>query len=76
MDPSKLAEIQAHTRAIAALLYEETPPDKLVTLEGIEEAVRAHLLEHVSPEVALFLSKKAQKPLLDEPDTSTASWAN
>lgn len=76
MDPRKLTEIQAHARAIAALLYEETEPDKLTTLEGIEGAVRTHLLEHVNPEIALFLSEKAHKPRLDEPDTSTASWEN
>ena len=58
MDADKQAQIQAHARAIAALLYEETDPDQVKTLAGIEEAVRGHLLEHVSPEIGNFLLKQ------------------
>ncbi len=54
MDTEKLQQIQAHARAIAALLYDETAPEQLTTLEGIETAVRGHILEHVSPEIGLF----------------------
>lgn len=54
MDANKKAQIQAHARAIAALLYEETDPEQVKTLAGIEEAVREHLLEHVSPELGFF----------------------
>lgn len=43
MDANKKAQIQAHARAIAALLYEETDPEQVKTLAGIEEAVREHL---------------------------------
>jgi hypothetical protein len=72
MDADKKAQIQAHARAIAALLYEETDPEQVKTLAGIEEAVRDHLLEHVSPEIGNFLSKQgvAQQP--DENGASTA----
>jgi hypothetical protein len=56
MDADKLQQIQAHAQAIAALLYDETAPEQLTTLEGIETAVRGHLLQHVSPEIGLFLS--------------------
>lgn len=31
MDAEKLQQIQAHARAIAALLYEETAPEQLTT---------------------------------------------
>ena len=58
MDTDKKAQIQAHARAIAALLYEETDPDQVKTLAGIEASVRGHLLEHVSPEIGDFLSKQ------------------
>ena len=54
MEADKQAQIQAHARAIAALLYEETDPDQVKTLAGIEEAVRGDLLEHVSPEMGIF----------------------
>ncbi|NJO43826.1 MAG: ISKra4 family transposase, partial [Cyanobacteria bacterium CRU_2_1] len=47
MDAEKKAQIQAHARALAALLYEETDPEQVKTLAGIETAVRGHLLEHV-----------------------------
>lgn len=57
MDSDKLQQIQAHARAIAALLYDETSPEQLTTLEGIEGAVREHILEYVSPEVGHFLSQ-------------------
>jgi hypothetical protein len=58
MDADKLQQIQAHARAIAALLYDETTPEQLTTLEGIETAVRGHILEHASPEIAHFLSQQ------------------
>ncbi|MGI0494980.1 ISKra4 family transposase [Alkalinema pantanalense CENA528] len=54
MDADKKAQIQAHARALAALLYEETDPEQVKTLAGIENAVRGHLLEHVSPEIGKF----------------------
>jgi hypothetical protein len=64
MNVDKKAQIQAHARAIAALLYEETDPEQVQTLAGIEAAVRSHLLEHVSPEIGDFLLKQlaAQQP--------------
>lgn len=54
MDAEKKAQLQAHAQAIAALLYEETDPDQVKTLEGIEETVRDHLLEYVGPEIGFF----------------------
>jgi len=54
MDTDKLQQIQAHAREIAALLYEETPAERLTSLEGIEAAVREHLLTSVSPEIGVF----------------------
>lgn len=40
MDADKQTQIQAHARAIAALLYEETAPEAVTTLVGIEVTVR------------------------------------
>ena len=50
----KKNEIQAHARAIAALLYEEADAEQVQTLAGIEDTVRAQLLKHVSPEIGVF----------------------
>jgi hypothetical protein len=73
MNSEKQKQIEAHARAIAALLYEETAPEQLTTLEGIEEAVRGHVLEHVSPTIGHFLLQQRAKPVADEPGTSKAS---
>ncbi len=47
MDSAKEAQITAHALALAALLYEETEPEKLKTLGGIEEAIREHMQTRV-----------------------------
>ena len=39
MSPEKTEALKAHLQAIAAILYEETPPEKLNTLEEIEQTV-------------------------------------
>lgn len=75
MDADKLQQIQDHARAIAALLYEETAPEQLTTLEGIESAVRGHILEYVSPQIGQFLSQQQAAPAVDEADTSKSSLA-
>jgi hypothetical protein len=76
MDAEKLQQIQEHTRAIAALLYEETAPEQLTTLEGIESAVRSHILEHVSPEVGQFLSQALVALAVDAGDNSKVFLEN
>lgn len=73
MDTDKKAQIQAHARAIAALLYEETDPEQVKTLAGIEAAVRDHLLEHVNPEIGNFLSQQVAAQQADENGGLTAS---
>ena len=75
MDADKQAQIQAHVRAIAALLYNETAPEQLTTLEGIETAVRGHILEQVSPQIGLFLSKPRVAPAEGAVGTLKASSA-
>lgn len=75
MDADKQAEIQAHARAIAALLYDETAPEQLTTLEGIEAAVRGHILEQVSPQIGLFLSTQPAAPGVGGVGDSKASSA-
>lgn len=71
MDSAKKAQIQAYAQAIAALLYEETDPEQVKTLAGIEEAVRAHVLEHVSPAIGNFLLQ----PVVARPADATAPSA-
>ena len=59
MDASKAEQIKAHARAIAKLLYEETEetnPGCLETFEGIEHALRGHILTILGPRSGSFLS--------------------
>lgn len=76
MDAAKKAQLQAHARAIAALLYEEAEAEQVQTLAGIEETVRTQVLAHVSPEIGVFLSKQAAERLEDVPGRSAASSEN
>ncbi len=68
MTPDKAEELQKHLQAIAAILYEDTPPGSLTSLEEIEKTVRQKVLKHVSPEIGIFLSKKLQVQQQAEPD--------
>lgn len=67
MDASKAEQIKSHARAIAKLLYTETAattPEQLENFEGIEQAVRGHILDHVGPEIGEFFAEQqaANKP--------------
>lgn len=73
MDAEKQAQIKAHARAIAALLYEETEPAQVMTLAGIEATVRGHILEQLTPEIGAFLSRPAVATRQGENAASPAS---
>lgn len=56
MDAETRTQLHTHLEAIAAILYNQTEPEQVATLEAIEQTVRQQMLEYVSPEVAKFLS--------------------
>jgi len=58
MTPEEKERLQAAVKEIAAILYKNTPPSELETLEGIEKTVRSQMLAHVSPQIAFFLSNR------------------
>lgn len=58
MTPSEEKELEACLRRVSEILYNNSDQESLETLETLENAVRAKVLEHVSPKIALFLSKK------------------
>lgn len=64
MTPEEQERLRACTQEIAEILYRNSDKAGIKTLEGIEQTVRQQMLEHVSPEVALFLS--TVKPVLPE----------
>ena len=61
MTESEKNEIHSHVQAIAAILYrdsESREPEKLISLEGIEIAVREQMQNCVSKDIGIFLSKQ------------------
>jgi hypothetical protein len=65
MTPEDQQALITSAREIAKILHRNAPPEAIHTLEGIEKTVRGQLLDHVSPEIALFLSNS-------RPDSNTA----
>jgi hypothetical protein len=76
MTPEEAQALQAHVDAIAAILYQNTAPEKLQSLEGIEQAVRQHMIEQVSPQIGIFLSKQVQQPQQVDLEGSKAALEN
>lgn len=76
MTPEQEQALQAHIKAIAKILYDDTPPEQLTTLAGIEQVVRQQMQKHVMPSVGVFLSKLSptQPEAID--DSSKASSEN
>ena len=68
MNPEQQQALQEHIQAIAQILYDDTSPEQLTSLAGIEQAVRQHMQKHVMPAVGVFLS-----PQLPAPPPATAA---
>ena len=66
METSKIEKLQEHAKEIAKILYSETNPEEVKTLEGIEKTVRKQLLEYVNPEIGNFLSAKQVRQQQEE----------
>jgi hypothetical protein len=60
MTPEKAKRIQQLSTEIASLLYEETEVEEMTSLIKIEKTARDLILEHVIPNIGVFLSKRAQ----------------
>lgn len=58
MTPDKEQALKTHLEAIAQILYDESDPEAMKTLEGIELTLRQQLQAYVSPELGLFLSER------------------
>jgi hypothetical protein len=76
MTPEQEQALQAHIQGIAKILYDDTPPDELTSLAGIEQAVRKQMQKHVMPEVGVFLSQRSPIRVQATPDDSKASLEN
>jgi hypothetical protein len=54
MTPEQQAALQEHIQATAKILYDDTPPEGLTSLTGIEQAVQRQMQKHLMPEVGVF----------------------
>jgi hypothetical protein len=58
MNSEQERALKVHLDAIAQILYDDSDPEALRTLEGIELTIREKLQAHVSPELGRFLSAR------------------
>jgi hypothetical protein len=65
MTPEEQARLKQSVNDIAAILYRNTPPEQVKTIEGIEQAIRQHAQETVLPQLALFLQQKHLEQVQD-----------
>ena len=68
MTPEQSEQLNYHAKQIATILYADIDPDTLQPLGDIERVVREKMLQSVSPNIGIFLSKPAPKPRLEEPE--------
>ena len=61
MTPSERKRLEACLTEVSEILYNNSDTESITTLEDIETTVREKVLENVSPQIALFLSKEKQK---------------
>jgi hypothetical protein len=66
MTPEKAKRIKQLSTEIANLLYEEVKEEELTSLKKIEIKARDLILEHVSPNIGIFLSKQQQAQIRGE----------
>lgn len=63
MTPEEKQELTEHINAIGNILYKQAKPEQVETLAKIEETVRKQVLEHISPQIGIFLSDKEQEQM-------------
>ena len=56
MTPQDQERLEACSAEMAEILYRNSDPEGLESLDGIEQTERQQMLAEVSPRVALFLS--------------------
>lgn len=72
MTPEDQTQLRHSLDTIAQILYRNTPPEQLQTLEGIEQAIRKQTQELVLPQLGVFL---LQQRLQQRQDTAERSRA-
>ena len=63
MTPKEQKELSEHIDAIGKILYRQAKPEQVETLAKIEETVREQILEHIRPQIGIFLSNREQEQM-------------
>jgi len=58
MTPDKEEALKSYLEVIAQILDDESEPEAIKTLEGIELTIREKIQAHVSPKLGRFLSER------------------
>jgi hypothetical protein len=66
MNPKETRELNQHLEAAAAILFKNTPKEKLQDFESLEVALRDQLTAHVHPIFGHFFYMAAPKRMPDE----------
>ena len=61
MIPEKQQELNQHIQAIAEILYQEADPNKITSLEGIEETMFRANFRTYNPKTGFFFLKKTTR---------------
>jgi len=64
------AELNAHIKGAARILYQNTESEKLKSFESIEWEVREQILTHVAPEIGNFFYQQEKRTKKGEKDKS------
>lgn len=75
MTPEQRHQLKAHVTEIARILYADAEENEMdmESLGKIEETIRTQLQNHVSPDLAIFLSTLAQGQTPESDASSKAS---
>ena len=66
MNSEQQQTVKEHVEAIAAILYADCEPGSLKTLEDIEVAVKSQVLNHITPQIGIFLSTQLAEQKQEE----------
>ena len=61
MNDSEREKMKEHLRAIAEIIQQHTPSDKLKTFEEIETTLREEIQKEITPEIAQFFFQESAK---------------
>ena len=62
MTPEDKKQLDYHVQQISHILFKNSEAEAIQTLEAVEQNVRKLSLEHITPQIGFFFSKKLPTP--------------